>query len=154
MQLLALLPMLGMMCAPLYGAGTASPAEKLGAVIEKDPRFPPVVSYTLKNGLQLLILQKKFVPTVSFTMIFKVGNVDGQPGKTGLAHLFEHMAFKGTKTINSAGFEKERHALDKVEAAAKKMIAEESQNRARTRSESGNCANSWRTRKKRRTLWP
>ena len=126
MRLFALLPMLGMMCVPLYGAGAASPAEKLGAEIEKDPKFPPVVSYTLKNGLQLLILQKKFVPTVSFTTIFKVGNVDGQPGKTGLAHLFEHMAFKGTKTINSAGFEKENPALAKVEAAAKKMIAEES----------------------------
>ena len=41
--------------------------------------------------------------------------VDGTPGKTGLAHLFEHMAFKGTKTINSAGYEKEKILLEKVE---------------------------------------
>ena len=121
-----LLPFMAMMCAPLYGAETAAtPAEKLGAIVEKDAKFPPVVSYTMKNGLRLLILEKKFVPTVSFTMIFKVGNVDGQPGKTGLAHLFEHMAFKGTKTINSANFEKEKLLLEKVEAAAKEVIAEE-----------------------------
>lgn len=122
-----LLPLMVMMCAPVYGAeSAASPAEKLGAAVEKDAKFPPVVSYTLKNGLHLLILEKKFVPTVSFTMTFKVGNVDGAPGKTGLAHLFEHMAFKGTKTINSAGYEKEKLLLEKVEEAAKAMIAEES----------------------------
>lgn len=96
-----------------------------GAAIETDAKFPPVVSYTLKNGLRLLILEKKFVPTISFTMIFKVGNVDGQPGKTGLAHLFEHMAFKGTRTINSAGYDKEKPLLDKVEEAAKALITEE-----------------------------
>ncbi len=121
-----LLPLV-MMCAPIYGAETAAaPAENAGATVEKDAKFPPVVSYTMKNGLRLLILEKKFVPTVSFTMIFKVGNVDGTPGKTGLAHLFEHMAFKGTKTINSAGYEKEKILLEKVEQAAKAMIAEES----------------------------
>ena len=121
-----LLPLV-MMCAPIYGAETApTPAESLGATVEKDAKFPPVVSYTLKNGLRLLILEKKFVPTVSFTTIFRVGNVDGTPGKTGLAHLFEHMAFKGTKTINSAGFDKEKVLLEKVEDAAKAVIAEES----------------------------
>ena len=97
-----------------------------GAAVETDPKYPPVVSYTLKNGLKLLILEKTFVPTVSFTMLFKVGNVDCPQGKTGLAHLFEHMAFKGTKTINSSGYEKEKIALDKVEIAAQALIAEES----------------------------
>jgi len=102
------------------------PALPRGASIEQDPKYPPVVSYTLANGLKLLILEKKFVPTVSFTMLFKVGNVDGQQGKTGLAHLFEHMAFKGTRTINSAGYAQEKPALDRVEAAAKALVAEES----------------------------
>ncbi len=97
-----------------------------GASVEKDPKYPPVVSCTLRNGLQLLILRKTFVPTVSFTMIFKVGNVDSPPGKTGLAHLFEHMAFKGTRTVNSLCFEKEKPALDRVDAAALSVIEEES----------------------------
>ncbi|MDA8243090.1 MAG: pitrilysin family protein [Elusimicrobia bacterium] len=97
-----------------------------GATIETDPRLPPVVSYTLANGFRLLILEKRFVPAVSFTMFFKVGNADCRPGKTGLAHLFEHMAFKGTTTINSAGYEREKPALDRVEAAAQALIAAES----------------------------
>ncbi|MBU2573086.1 MAG: insulinase family protein [Elusimicrobia bacterium] len=130
MKFTALIPCLLLLCAPLHaGAGTGddmTKLKKLGAEVEKDAKFPPVVSYTMKNGLRLLILEKKFVPTVSFTMIFRVGNVDGLPGKTGLAHLFEHMAFKGTKTINSAGFSKEKVLLEKVETAAKAMIAEES----------------------------
>lgn len=125
MKSLALLPLLLLCCAPLYAADGQKDALPPGASMEKDPKYPPVVSYTLKNGLKLLILEKKFVPTVSFTMLFKVGNVDGLPGKTGLAHLFEHMAFKGTKTINSAGYEKEKLALEKVEKAARAVIAEE-----------------------------
>jgi len=105
------------------GAGKSVPGSPS---TETDPKYPPVVSYTLKNGLKLLILEKNFVPTVSFTMLFKVGNVDGQQGKTGLAHLFEHMAFKGTQTINSADYSREKVALDAVEEAAKELIAEES----------------------------
>lgn len=127
MKSLALLPALLLCCAPVYAAG-GDKADSLpaGAAMEKDPQYPQVVSYTLKNGLKLLILEKTFVPTASFTMLFKAGNVDGQQGKTGLAHLMEHMAFKGTKTINSTGYEKEKIALDKVEKAAQAMIAEES----------------------------
>ena len=105
-----------------------------GAEQETDPRLPPVVSYTLANGLRLLILEKRFVPTVSFTMFFKVGNADCRPGKTGLAHLFEHMAFKGTTTINSAGYELEKPALDRVEAAAQALIAAESSGKASAES--------------------
>ncbi len=126
MKSLALLPMLMLCCASLYAVEGSKDALPPGAAIEKDPKYPALVSYTLKNGLKLLILEKHFVPTVSFTMVFKVGNVDGTQGKTGLAHLMEHMAFKGTKTINSAGYDKEKTALDKVEKAAKALIAEES----------------------------
>jgi len=125
MNALALLPVLPLCCASLSAAREDKDALPAGASMEKDPKYPPVVSYTLKNGLQLLILEKTFVPTVSFTMLFKVGNVDNPQGKTGLAHLFEHMAFKGTKTINSSGYDKEKAALDKVEAAAQALLAGE-----------------------------
>ena len=125
MKSLALIPALLLCCAPLYAAGEGKDSLPPGASIEKDPKYPPVVSYTLKNGLKLLILEKTFVPTVSFTMMFKVGNVDSPQSKTGLAHLFEHMAFKGTKTINSSGYEKEKLALAKVETAAQALIAAE-----------------------------
>lgn len=97
-----------------------------GASVEKDAKYPPVISYTMQNGLKLLILEKKFVPTVSFAMTFSVGNVDCPPGKTGLAHVFEHMAFKGTKSMNTKDYQKEKVFLEKIEKTAKELIAEES----------------------------
>lgn len=102
-----------------------SALEKMGAVVEKDPKYPPVVSYTMKNGLKLLILEKNFVPTISFTMMFKVGNVDNLQGKSGLAHLFEHMAFKGTKTINTSNYPEEKKILDKIEKTAQALNEED-----------------------------
>lgn len=88
---------------------------KMGAVVETDHKYPEVIYYKLKNGLQLLMLEKKFSPTVSFTMMFKVGNVDNIQGQSGLAHLFEHMAFKGTKKIGTNNYNKEKEILDKID---------------------------------------
>ncbi len=89
--------------------------KKLGANVETDPKYPQVISYKMKNGLKILMLEKKFAPTVSFTMMFKVGNVDNIQGQTGLAHLFEHMAFKGTKKIGTRNYSKEKEILDKID---------------------------------------
>jgi predicted Zn-dependent peptidase len=97
-----------------------------GASIENAPGYPPVVSYTLKNGLKLLVLEKDFAPTISFSMAFRAGSVDCPAGKTGLAHLFEHMAFKGTESINTTDYSREKAALDRVERAAVALIAEKS----------------------------
>ena len=88
--------------------------KKLGAKIETDPSYPPIISYQLKNGLKILILEKRAIPTVAFTMMFKVGNVDNTQGQTGLAHLFEHMAFKGTKSIGTRDYKKEKEILDRI----------------------------------------
>jgi len=97
-----------------------------GASLETDPGYPPVVAYTLSNGLKLLVLEKNFAPTISFSLAFRAGSVDCPPGKTGLAHLFEHMAFKGTETVNTRDYTREKAALDKVERAARSLIAEKS----------------------------
>lgn len=127
MKSLALVPILLLCCAPLYAAeGGKTEALPPGAATETDPQYPPVVTYTLKNGLKLLILEKKFVPTVSFAMTFRVGNVDCPEGKTGLAHVFEHMAFKGTKMMNTSDYPKEKVILAQIEETAQKLIAEES----------------------------
>jgi predicted Zn-dependent peptidase len=126
MKLSFFLPCLLLFCQPALAKENPASGLPEGASIETDPKYPPVISYTLKNGLKMLILEKHFVPTVSLTMTFKVGNVDTPQGKTGLAHLFEHMAFKGSKTMNTSDYAKEKVVLDKIEAAAKELIAEES----------------------------
>ncbi|MBU6154701.1 MAG: insulinase family protein [Bdellovibrionales bacterium] len=51
---------------------------------------------TLSNGLKVMILRDQSSPTFAYQTWFKVGSRNEIPGKTGLAHLFEHMMFKGT----------------------------------------------------------
>lgn len=53
--------------------------------------------YTLDNGLTLLVHEDKNTPLVSVCMTYKVGTKDEQAGKTGFAHLFEHLMFGGSK---------------------------------------------------------
>jgi zinc protease len=56
----------------------------------------PVEKYELKNGLTVLLHPDKSIPSVSIQQWFKVGSKDEVEGRTGLAHFFEHMMFKGT----------------------------------------------------------
>lgn len=60
--------------------------------------------YALKNGLRLLVVEDHSSPTFAYQTWFKVGSHDEQKGKTGLAHLFEHMMFKGTTRLPDGGF--------------------------------------------------
>src|SRR5688572_17778384 len=71
-----------------------------------------VVEHTLSNGIKLLLLERHFSPTVSIRMMFRVGSVDEVTGKTGLAHMFEHMMFKGTKTLGTKNYQKELPLLN------------------------------------------
>lgn len=81
--------------------------------IVKDGRFEviPVVGNfvakraTLKNGLKLVILKDTSSPTFAYQTWFKVGSRNEVIGKTGLAHLFEHMMFKGTKNHKEGEFD-------------------------------------------------
>jgi len=56
---------------------------------------------TLDNGLKIIVLERHDVPVASFITFANVGGVDEPKGYSGLAHMFEHMAFKGTKTIGT-----------------------------------------------------
>ncbi len=66
-----------------------------------------VVEYNLDNGLKVLVLPRHDAPVVSFATIANVGGVDDPKGANGIAHMFEHMAFKGTKEIGTSDFKKE-----------------------------------------------
>lgn len=54
--------------------------------------------YRLANGLKLIVVPEHSSPTIAYQTWFNVGSRNEQKGRTGLAHLFEHMMFKGTKT--------------------------------------------------------
>lgn len=66
---------------------------------------------TLKNGLKVLVLERHDAPVASFVTWANVGSVDDPKGYTGLAHMFEHMAFKGTTTLGTKDIKKEMAAI-------------------------------------------
>src|SRR5271154_2155223 len=74
-----------------------------------------VTEFTLANGLHFLIIERHEAPVVSFHTFANVGSVDDPSGETGIAHMFEHMAFKGTETIGTKNWPAEKLALAEVE---------------------------------------
>lgn len=76
-----------------------------------------VTEYTLHNGMKFIIVARHSVPVVSFHLYANVGAVNEGKGRSGLAHMFEHMAFKGTSQIGTKDYQKEKAALDRVDGA-------------------------------------
>ena len=70
-----------------------------------------VTEHTLKNGLKILIMERHDAPVASFVTFANVGGVDDPKEYTGLAHMFEHMAFKGTRTIGTTDLDNELKAM-------------------------------------------
>jgi predicted Zn-dependent peptidase len=74
-----------------------------------------VIEYRLANGLSLLMVERHQTPVVSINLTFGVGGINEQTGLTGVAHLYEHMAFKGTQTLGTKDYEHERQSLAKLD---------------------------------------
>lgn len=83
-----------------------------------------VTEFTLANGLHFIVVERHEAPVISFHTYVNAGSVDDPSGETGLAHMFEHMAFKGTETIGTKDWVSEKKALDAVEEAYDKVDAE------------------------------
>ena len=80
----------------------------------------PVEEIVLDNGMTLLLLPRPGDPNVAAGWVAKVGSVYERPGITGVAHLFEHMMFKGTAAIGTRNIEQDLQIiaeLDQVKAA-------------------------------------
>jgi predicted Zn-dependent peptidase len=78
----------------------------------------------LPNGLTLLICERPEAPVFSFFTMVDAGSAQDPIRATGLAHMFEHMAFKGTTTIGTTDYAAEKPALAKVEVAYAAYIEE------------------------------
>src|SRR5881409_3306991 len=67
---------------------------------------PPKLQYevmTLSNGLTVVLEEDHSTPIVHLQMWYHVGSKNERPGRTGFAHLFEHMMFKGSKNVEPEG---------------------------------------------------
>ncbi len=76
-----------------------------------------ITTKTLPNGLTLLVLERPEAPVFSFFTHVDAGSSQDPMGQSGLAHMFEHMAFKGTDKIGTTDFAVERVLLQKLETA-------------------------------------
>lgn len=95
------------------------PAQDLKAFEKK------VTEFTLANGLHFIVVERHEAPVVSFHTYVNAGSVDDPSGATGIAHMFEHMAFKGTETIGTKNWPEEKKAIDAVEQIYDRLEAEQ-----------------------------
>ena len=83
-----------------------------------------ITTKVLPNGLTILICERPEAPVFSYTTFVDAGDVNDPSGESGLAHMFEHLAFKGTSEIGTKDYADEKVALDRVEAADNALEAE------------------------------
>ncbi len=81
-----------------------------------------VTTFTLDNGLRFIIIKRDVAPVASFVSFVNAGSVNEPLGKSGEAHVFEHMAFKGTQTIGTTNWEKEKPVLAEEDQAYEKWF--------------------------------
>ena len=84
-----------------------------------------VIEHELDNGLTLLLVPRPGDPNVAAGWIAKVGSVYERPGITGVAHLFEHMMFKGTHTVGTQNIERDLAIIDELDGLRVEIQAAE-----------------------------
>ncbi len=103
---------------PVLAAGSGL-GQKGFAAIEGQVR-----EFRLPNGLTFIVLERHEAPVFSFNTAVNAGGVDAVTGTTGIAHVFEHMAFKGTPHVGTNDYVREKDVLDAVDRAWATLLAE------------------------------
>jgi predicted Zn-dependent peptidase len=98
----------------------------------------------LPNGLTILICERPEAPVFSFFTMVDAGSAQDPLGKTGLAHMFEHMAFKGTDKVGTTDYAAEKPALEKVETAYASYIAERDKSVGRDEAKLKQLEKAWK----------
>ncbi|KAB2671400.1 MAG: hypothetical protein DVB31_04775 [Verrucomicrobia bacterium] len=93
----------------------------------------PVVEKQLPNGFRLLLVERHEEPRIAGGWVAHVGSANERPGITGMAHLFEHMMFKGTPTLGTKDAKRDLEIIDEQERVRDQMRAEETLMRAALR---------------------
>ena len=87
-----------------------------------------VKEFTLKNGMQFLIVERPATPQIACRLAIRAGSALESAGKTGIAHLLEHMMFKGTKNFGTLDYQKDQELQERIETAYQ-MVLQERQKR-------------------------
>jgi predicted Zn-dependent peptidase len=83
-----------------------------------------VRQFTLANGLTFIVVERHQAPVFSFETVVNAGSANDHLGTTGLAHMMEHMAFKGTAVVGTKDYAAEKPLLDREEAAWGALLGE------------------------------
>src|SRR5437870_1918329 len=92
-----------------------------------------VEEFTLKNGMKFLLFERHESPTINAGWVARVGSVNERPGMTGISHFFEHMMFKGTRTIGTTNIEADLKLIEEQERIREQMREEQVAMRERLR---------------------
>ena len=92
-----------------------------------------VEELTLDNGMRFLLFERHDSPTITAGWVAHVGSANERPGITGISHLFEHMMFKGTRTLGTRDIEKDLALIERQEQVRAQMRVELSEMRERLR---------------------
>jgi len=83
-----------------------------------------VKELVLSNGMKILMIPKAGVPRVVCHVYYKVGSINERPGITGIAHVHEHMMFKGTRMLGVTDFDKDAALDRKIDEVMDKIYRE------------------------------
>ena len=84
-----------------------------------------VKEFTLKNGMLFLVVERPATPQVAVRLAVRAGSALEERGKTGIAHLLEHMMFKGTKNFGSTDYGQDAELQARIDAAYEAVRTEE-----------------------------
>lgn len=102
----------------ISGFVSAAQAQNLEVFEEK------VTEFTLDNGLHFIIIERDIAPVASFVTFVDVGSANEPVNNTGVAHIFEHMVFKGSKEIGTTNWEEEQKHIDAMDEAYRAWVRE------------------------------
>jgi zinc protease len=94
-----LMTLLIVACTTPLAGQSATPTPRVAPFPQSTALQVPYTQFRLANGLTVILHQDKSVPAVTVNVWYHVGSANEKPGRTGFAHLFEHLMFEGSKHV-------------------------------------------------------
>ena len=92
-------------------------ANLIAATQPKSDLSIDVKSFTLENGMLFLVVHRPTTPQVAVRLAVRAGSALEETGRTGIAHMLEHMLFKGTKNFGTTDWQRDAELQAQIEAA-------------------------------------
>ena len=104
----------------LLGTGNSNAASDILPDIQLD-----VKEFQLENGMMFLVVERPATPQVACRLAVRAGSALEEAGKTGIAHLLEHMMFKGTKNFGTLNVARDEKLQEQIESAYQAILSEQ-----------------------------